>query len=153
MCVIVDANLAGRVFGGSDAGEYRPVLRWLDEPTQDGCLVYGGRLAAELAKVGNAVRYLAQLNRAGRARMVPDGSLGQEEAKVAALGCRSDDSHVLALARVSGARTLCTEGRALRSDFGDPRLIARPRGKVFSRGDQRHLLVHTTSCGRLRRQG
>lgn len=45
MCVIVDANLAAKVFAPGDAAtaaEFAPVLRWLEAK---GCLVYGGLLA------------------------------------------------------------------------------------------------------------
>lgn len=70
----------------------------------------------------------------------------------ASLGCRSNDLHVLALARVSGARTLCTADGDLRRDFKDSRLVARPKGSIYSRASHAHLLKHSTSCGRERRR-
>ena len=46
--------------------------------------------------------------------------------------CRSNDSHVIALAQISGARLLYTNDRDLQDDFKDKRLISKPRGKIYS---------------------
>ena len=40
--------------------------------------------------------------------------------------------HVLALALVSGARLLYTNDAALIDDFGNPEIVARPRGKIYT---------------------
>jgi len=45
--------------------------------------------------------------------------------------CRSNDEHVLALARLGGARLLYSRDEALREDFKDVRLLANPRGKLY----------------------
>ena len=152
MCVIVDANFAAELFGGSGTERAQPILRWVSDPKHDGCLVYGGQLAAELKRVASAVRFLNQLNRAGRARFLPDRDVDPEERKVRELGLKSDDPHVLGLARASGARTLCTEDRALQRDFKNPALITKPRGSIYSKPEHTRLLRHTTSCGRLKRR-
>lgn len=147
MCIIVDANLAGRFFSSDPPTEYRPAREWLDNPRKGGRVVYGGKLAAELARVNAARRYLLALQRAGRARFIASGATDKEEARIRELGiCRSNDPHVIALARLSGARTLCTYDRALIADFKDARLVQSPRGKVFSAPEQTHLLRHTSSC-------
>ncbi len=46
--------------------------------------------------------------------------------------CKSNDVHVLALALVSGARLLYTNDAALKDDFGNPEIVARPRGKIYT---------------------
>ena len=46
--------------------------------------------------------------------------------------CRSNDTHVIALAQISGARLLYSNDIALHEDFGNKRLIDKPRGKVYS---------------------
>jgi predicted nucleic acid-binding protein len=151
MCVIVDANLASRVFQEPAEADFAPVLNWILE--QGGQLVFGGRLARELNEMERPRRFLRVLSQAGLARLVPDTSIAAEEAVVAATGhCRSNDQHVLALARVSGARTLCTHDRDLQRDFRDPRLISDQRGSIYQRKEHARLLRHTTSCGRLARQ-
>lgn len=151
MCVIVDANLASRVFQEPAEADFAPVLNWILE--RGGELVFGGHLATELARIEKTRRYLLALLRAGRARRVSDASIVAEAAEVAATGrCQSNDQHVLALARASGARTLCTQDKALQQDFRDPRLISAPRGSIYQRKEHAALLRHTTSCGRLARQ-
>ena len=50
--------------------------------------------------------------------------------------CISDDPHVIALARISGARLLCSNDKDLQQDFGTKNLIDRPRGKVYSTRDK-----------------
>jgi len=146
VCVIVDANLTATFFNNPFAGDYAPVVRWITE--RDGRLVYGGKLKAELEKSVAARRLLLAWWRAGRAHLVEDAPLASEEAVVASLGhCQSNDAHVVALARVSGARVLCTDDQPLMRDLRDQRLIARPRGKIHRERTHAHLLAHASSCG------
>lgn len=148
MCVIVDANLASRVFGSPAEPDFSPIIDWLLE--RGGELVVGGHLATELDRLGEPRRFVRALLRAGRARLVPDTEVKQEASTVDETGlCISNDCHIIALARVSGARTLCTHDRALQGDFGNSHLVSNPRGKVYKRQEHGHLLKHTRSCGRL----
>jgi predicted nucleic acid-binding protein len=145
MCLIVDANRASLVFG--EHPEFAPVRDWLQQG--DGILIVGGHLAAELSRVEKARRFVVQLQRAGIARQVPAADVAREEAVVRETGlCQSNDSHVVALARVSGARTLCSEDRDLWSDFQNQHLVSKPRGKIYRTSKHAHLLRHTTSCKR-----
>jgi len=147
MCVIVDANLVGLVFGSPPHPDFVPVLDWLQQ--RDGRLVMGGHLAAELGRSEKARRFVVQLQRAGLVRLVPPAEVAREEAEVAGTGlCESNDSHVVALARVSGARTLCTHDKALQRDFRNPQLVMKPRGSIYQRAGHGKLLRHTPpSCG------
>ena len=154
MCLIVDANLASRVFASPSHPDFAPVLDWLDK--RDGRIVFGGQLATELERLEKPRRYLRALLQAGRALRFPEGPIEEEATAVAVTGlCRSNDSHVIALARISGARTLCTNDRDLQQDFKNPRLISNPRGYIYKYGRPSHvkLLRHTSSCGQLRRGG
>lgn len=144
MCVIVDANLASVVFGSPAHPDFAPVIDWLHG---EGRLVYGGQLTRELEKAGRVRKYLLELNRAGRALPYPDAALETEARRVR---CRSNDPHVIALARVSGARTLCSRDTLLHADFKDAKLVSSPRGMVYQSSSHRPLLRHTASCGRLR---
>ena len=47
--------------------------------------------------------------------------------------CVSDDQHIVALARIGKARLLCSNDDALTTDFRNPVLISKPRGKVYKR--------------------
>lgn len=150
MCIIVDANLSGDVFKQDPPEAYRPIIDWLKGPK--GHLVYGGKLAHELQKREDTNRYLKGLLQAGRASLISDDRLNIEQEQLASSGLlRSDDPHVIALARVSGARTLCSQDKLLARDFTNQRLIAQPRGKVYKRAEHEHLLRHTSSCGHGRR--
>ena len=72
-----------------------------------------------------------------------------EESLVVSTGlCVSDDPHIIALARVSGARTLCSNDNNLHTDFKNQRLLSHPRGGVYQNANHGHLLRHTRSCPR-----
>ena len=53
---------------------------------------------------------------------------------------KSNDLHVIALARISGARLLYSDDKKLRKDFKNKHLVNSPRGKVYSKEDHQHLL-------------
>lgn len=148
MCLIVDASCASLVFNVPRHPQFEPLWRWLTGI--HGRLVYGGKLARELHKVQAAANQLAELRRSGRADFVPDDKI---EAEVACLpdGHRSNDLHVLALARLTGARLLCTEDSDLIADFKDRHLIPAPRGRVYRDETHGHLFAapdhgHSRGC-------
>ncbi len=149
MCVIIDVNLAFRIFTSVPEADFRPVFDWLHAPDKNGCVVFGGKLLKELSSREASRRYLLVLLRAGRAYRIPDAMVQSEEQQVTDSGhCRSNDPHVVALARVSGARTLCSHDRALHQDFRNAKLIAKPRGRVYQNATHTHLLRHDTACPR-----
>jgi hypothetical protein len=78
-------------------------------------------------------------------RTIPGEAIQEHERQLkSAKLYRSNDVHILALAIASGARTLATFDRGLGDDFNDPRMINKPRGKIYSRPDKHgHLLCHT----------
>jgi hypothetical protein len=146
MCVIIDANRAGIFFSAPVSDDYKPVVRWITE--RHGRLIYGGRLEEELQRLRDAVRTLRQWSLAGQAVRVEPSHLTAEEDQVRKSGlCRSNDSHVIALARFSGARVLCTDDRTLMRDFRNPSLIDNPRGSIYQNRSHAHLLDHSGSCG------
>jgi hypothetical protein len=155
VCLIVDANVASQFLG--QAG---PVIDWLLGSRGDPRLVAAGKLREELARLDAVRRRLVQLERAGRLRSADHDRLRREESRLRADGhCESNDHHVLALAIVSGARTLATFDDNLATDFKNPRILNKPRGSIYRDPDaHRHLLRHTpSSCGvgnpRSRRHG
>ena len=130
MCAIVDANVAGEVFGNnpSEAGKY--FLEWLNSK---GRIAVGGHLLLELTTHQNFVKWLGTATRVGRARKICDQMVVTEaEALRVQAICRSDDFHVLALARVSKARLLFTNDIPLQQDFGDFQIVNSPRGRVYT---------------------
>ena len=148
MCIIVDASVAAGTFLNPPHPNAEPVIRWIEQ--QDGKLVFGGRLTQELYVIEKARRYLREASRRGDAIQIPNALVDEEEAEIEKSGiCRSDDAHVIALARVSGARVLYSNDRTLGQDFNDHRLISNPRGKHYKRPEHEGLLRHTNACRRL----
>lgn len=144
MCLIVDANSAERLLV-----KERAVIDWLLGPVGEPRLVAAGKLRSELAILNDVRRVLVQLERAGRLRVVDEAQLRKCEKDLADRKvCRSNDGHVIALAIVSGARTLATLDETLAKDFRDASLINKPRGSIFKTSEAHsHLLRHTPSCG------
>jgi len=136
MCAILDANVAHEVFTTPQTEAGREFLRWLTR--RQGRLVVGGKLRRELARHRAAERWIVEGIRAGRVRAARNDDV-DKLAKELAGSCRSDDPHIIALARISGARLLYSNDRALHQDFGDRDLLKHPRGKVFSTLETPHL--------------
>ncbi len=153
MCAIVDANVRHEVFGDnqSEAGKF--FLDWLLKGN-GAKLVVGGKLWEELVSHRGVHLVFADLLR--RSKMVKyDDSLVNDEVASVNNVCQSNDAHILALARVSGARLLFTNDQALQGDFGNPGIINDPRGRVYTtrqRSDvtraHRSLLNRTDLCAR-----
>jgi hypothetical protein len=141
MCLIVDINIAHRVFRKEDP-EFGPVHNALFSPKRIAAkLIYGGRLRREYAASESLRRIVAQLDRAGRALASNDALIDSEEqALIDQNACGSDDPHIIALARVTGTRLLCSHDQALHADFTDSGLINSPRGNVYQTPAHQHLI-------------
>lgn len=137
MCAIIDTNVFVEVFGDAPSPGGRMVFDWIRGGR--GAVVVGGALLEELK--GNQASFKrfqaldALLQSAGKptqVRLVDDAKVNAEQKRVDARGiCRSGDAHIIALARISGARLLWTRDDYLQEDFQNKKLIDRPRGKLF----------------------
>jgi len=78
MCVIIDVNLAFRIFTPAPEVDFRPVFEWLHASDKNGCLVFGGKLSQELSHRTDSRRYLRALLQAGRAYQIPDTTVQSE---------------------------------------------------------------------------
>lgn len=140
MCLIVDMCVAHRLLDLAD-GSFAPVRTTL--MTGKHRLVVGGELRREYLKSNTLLRFLADLDRRGRAHIISNDLVDRETKVVEALGqCLSNDTHLIALARVSGARILCTDDEAATRDFKNRKLVDTPRGKVYRTARHAHLLKH-----------
>ncbi len=139
MCVIVDTNVAPSVLlANRSNNDYEPIRNALKNGRAR--LVAGGRLRRELGKSYEIRKKFLEYERSGRARLIADKDVDREEQIVVTEGlCRSNDEHIIALARVSGARLLCTDDGDLEDDFGD-RNILDPRGNVYKYSNHVHLI-------------
>lgn len=145
MCLIIDANIA-HYFARPIRPEAVAVLKWIQD--KGGSIVYGGQLATELANAGEDVKSLIiSLDRAGRAKRISDGQVSSETETIKALGCCcSNDPHIIAIARLSGARVLFSHDQNLHTDFKNAALINNPRGQVYQNQTHARLLKHTAFC-------
>ena len=152
MCAIVDANVVGELweYGSSEAG--KGFRRWVDE--SNGRLIMGGKLRRELNST-RAAKWILELKRKGRLISFDDGEVDQLAKTLESytskdlLYCRSNDHHIIALAKISGARLLYSNDKDLQKDFKNADLINKPRGVVFSTREPRTFdKQHKTLLGR-----
>ena len=126
-CLIVDTNKLPW-FTDTSQETSQMVIDLLKR--QKGKLYIGGRLRKEIPS-----KYRQWYNAgigAGWIVSVPDSEVDQETACLLDhYVLESDDHHVVALARVSGARVLVSCDGDLRDDFRDRNLISQPPGKLL----------------------
>ncbi|MCI0459092.1 MAG: type II toxin-antitoxin system VapC family toxin [Gemmataceae bacterium] len=151
MCIIIDANVAHK-FGQPPHDDVIPVVSWLLNRKHRNQAVIGGRLRKELRDAGQTIqRFLIRLARAGRLVDVPDEEVNAEEEVVRKLfeeeGIEgADDPHILALARVSGARLLISHDKSSRLHelFKDNRFVK--GGKIYQKPSHKGLLWRAPKC-------
>ena len=133
MCAIIDNNVRHEVFGAKDVQTGAGKLFFDRVNVGKVKLVVGGKLRDELSEYSNFKQWLQQALIAGLAREFPNLAVNAETERLQSQNiCESNDAHVLALARVSGARLLFTNDQALQSDFGNPQIISGIRGRIYT---------------------
>ena len=145
-CLIVDTNKL-RWFTDTSKEISQIVIDLLKK--QRGKLYIGGELMHEYPP--RLRPWLAEGIRAGWIVNVPDGEVDQETTWLKVHHTlKSNDHHVVALARVSGARVLVSCDGCLRDDFRDRNLISQPRGKLLpfkaDKGRVRKFLQRPRLC-------
>lgn len=140
MTVIVDANCTGLAFSTPPHEDFQPIVEALTSNTLK--LVIGGKtLKKEYAANKVALRFWKALDRAGRSKNIDDSAVDNEEEALKLIDIlKSDDPHVLALARISGTRLLCSHDQNLHDDFRNKSLIDKPRGSVYQNSSHKHLI-------------
>ena len=138
MCIIIDANKLGD-FLNPEHKNSEPIRQWLN---RKGKLFYStsGKFAGEVGI--NRRRKLEDYARKGKAHLVPHKEfIAEEQAFENCALVKSDDPHILALARHTGTRLLYTVDSKLIKDFKNNELIHNPKGKVYSRAKNANLLT------------
>ena len=131
MCAIVDASVAFEVFGRKRTEAGIRFRSWLDG--KQGQLVVGGRNLGELIQNGNFRRWFQEARRSGgRVRQLREEIVGEGEKQIDYRLLRSNDSHVVALALVSGARLLYTDDRGLQHDFTNQQVVPGAEGRIYT---------------------
>ncbi len=140
MCIIIDTNKLDNFLADPADSDSRPIHNWINRGK--GRVVYstGHKFAEELQEKAKAK--LKVLSDRGLARLMPDDEVSHVAHKLSLNHqVKSNDTHVLALAKISGARLLYTRDSKLIGDFKNPRLINNPRGKVYSTAKNSRLLT------------
>ena len=138
MCAIVDNNMRDRFFSDPVDTDLQPLWKWINGGK--GMLVVGGHLLEELLRAHGAASAIQVWVQAGRAIIVDGDEVDSETKRLEKVGaCVSDDEHVIALARISGARLLCSEDQDLHADFKNSKLIGAPGGVVYQNADHANL--------------
>ena len=130
MCAIIDRNAAIVVFGRNPPEASVEFINWINEGKVK--LVVGGKLLDELETTG-AREWVHQGINSGLIITENDETVRDMTDKLCKnWPYKSDDQHIIALAQISGARLLYSHDGDLQKDFGNKKLIDRPRGKVYS---------------------
>ncbi len=129
MCRIVDASVAANVFG--DPKNPFETAKKFREHVDSGKmkLVIGGNFGEENDKVIKAKKWFQQAKSRGLVRQENSERVSAEMKRLSS-DLKSDDPHVLALAKVSGARLLYTNDKDLMNDFKNPNIL-KPKGKIY----------------------
>lgn len=131
MCAIIDTNVRHEVFGDNQSEAGAHFLDWLEKGK--GKLAIGGRLRHELSQSEKFQELLNLLLLGGNAINIPDQEVDTAAQELQnQMICKSDDEHVLALARVSGARLLYTNDQDLQKDFKNRQIIGGIQGRVYT---------------------
>ena len=137
MCLLVDANVAHYFLTGKDP-ELKPLQDFIYRG--DSMLVIGGKLREELFRNRQVRSRIVVLSQSARVAVFDSDLIEEEIRNLPHRSLASDDPHIIALARVSGARILFSGDQALHKDFRNPDLINNPRGNVYQNRSHQHLL-------------
>lgn len=139
MCAIIDACVATQVFLEKEENDFTKIRELLIKRKLQ--IVYGGDLAREYTKILKVLRVIKAFDQAGIAKKISDSDVDDENQAIVRLGlCKSNDTHVIALARVSKARLLCSADNLLHTDFKNKQLIDKPRGRIYQNSRHDNLL-------------
>ena len=129
MCVIIDSNVIGQVFGKADKPAGQALLKWILSGKSK--FIFGGKLTQEIQKNDNCRRWMRTASQRGLAREILDQDVTGKYKGLTKHG--SDDKHILALAIASRTRLLFTNDTALADDFRDPAVMGSGfHGKVYT---------------------
>lgn len=140
MCIIIDANVAGEFSPPTNCASL--VLRRVSKGALR--IVAEPKLKKELVACSFRSLYI-QFFRAGLIFEYSQEEIDCEIRKVYEFELASNDHHIIALARLSGARVLFSRDERLHEDFKNRQILNRPRGRVYT--DETHVrLLDEANC-------
>ena len=143
MCIIVDADRIGKFFSKQDNEDVAPIHKWLKKKL--GVLIYstGSKFADELQH--KTQRQLLEYVNAGYAKLISASDFQHDEHRLQKNSAvKSNDCHVLALARAANVRILYTGDQNLMEDFKNKDLIS--KGKIYTGKQNQKKLLNNWRC-------
>ena len=143
MCIIVDADRIVDFFSKPNNEDAAPIHKWLNRKL--GVLIYstGSKFANDLQH--KTQRLLLEYVNAGYAKLIPASDFQEDEHRLQKNSAvKSDDYHVLALARSANVRILYTGDQDLMDDFKNKDLIS--KGKIYSGKQNGKKLLNNWRC-------
>lgn len=141
MCIIIDANCASEFAKPTE--DAQPIIDWIID--EGGKLASGGELKTELIR--SSIRPLyREWVLAGRIYEYSDEEINAAREDVVTIGHKSNDIHIIALARVSNCRLVFSRDQDLHTDFKDLNLLPTPKGKIYQCQNHRDLLPKANQC-------
>ncbi len=125
MCLIIDACSAN-IIAADDCETSSIIIEWV---RAKGRVVSGGKLQTELGKT-RLKSLISAWSAAGRFAVVDSARLALELDALSRCPVRSNDHHVIAIARLANARVVVTGDNLLMADLKDP-AVAVQRRKVI----------------------
>lgn len=112
MPIIIDVNSIPAVFGpdSSDHSDFEPVKNWIENGR--GKMVYGGtKYIQELMLMRRYLTVLSQLRTARKIVVLKNEKVDADCEQVCSICGDFNDPHLVAIARVSGCRLICSKDR------------------------------------------
>lgn len=133
MCAIVDASGANDVFGKNRPEIGSMFFDWIND---HGRILTGGKLTMEIGDLcPRFLEWAKEAERTGKLKRMSHSKIHREITEVIKRkhgGSPLNDAHILAIARLGGARLLYANDKDLLENFVDPRLVSRPRGDTLT---------------------
>ncbi|MBC6415797.1 MAG: PIN domain-containing protein [Bdellovibrionales bacterium] len=134
MCLILDNNQWGDFLEKKD--DIIPIHDWLEK--KNGKLIYSNHEKfKELSK--KYKNSLETYRQAGKAKLVLKEEVEEEIKKIrkSQYIMKSNDDHILGLAKAGNIKVLCSKDKNLHKDF----TTMIPHGKIYQTKNHKHLLV------------
>ena len=138
MCAICDANVAHEVFNlKTQTPSGKIFLQWITPKRR---LVIGGKLKEELFQKKEIKQWAYEVGKRGKLDYIKEEDFNRAIRSLKRERLKSNDPHIIALAKVSGARLLYSEDGPLIEDFTNKKLINNPEGKIYPKGKKENAL-------------
>ncbi len=154
MCLIINAGALPEFAKRKDSNKYKPIHKFV--LAKKAFLVSGGTKYVDELKRTSAIDIYNEYESAGLVTPIPRDEVDAKEKElIDNNSCISDDEHIIALAQLSGSRTLIMQidtntqrcaDPDLTTDFANRNLISNPRGFVCCRAAHVRDRLHHFEC-------